>query len=177
MARKFDENTENQIIDALVAKGYSEDEVLDAIVELEADDNGTFYASDKKAERQKKKEQKKAARKAKKEQKAKAKDEKKAAKAENKEKKAGDGKGLETAERIGGLVSSLGNTVVNVSGALTNLKNSNGNTQAPANTNYRTVSDPEPEEEESSKLPWILGIAGVVVVVVVIIIILKNKKK
>lgn len=174
MARKFDENTENQIIDAIVAKGYSEDEVLDAIVELEADDNGTFYASDKKAERQKKKEQKKAARKAKKEEKAKAKAEKKAAKAENKEKKAGDGKGLETAERIGGLVSSLGNTVVNVSGALTNLKNSNGNAQAPVD--YRTVSDTDTEEEESSKLPLILGIAGVVVVVVVIIVILKKKK-
>ena len=79
----MDAHFENQVIDELVAQGYSEDQVLDAIVELE-DEDGTLYASGKKAERKAARQEKKEAKKA---AKAEKKEEKKAAKAEKKEAK------------------------------------------------------------------------------------------
>lgn len=177
----MDPNFENQLIDELVAKGYSEDQVLDAIVELEDEQSfeGTCYASGKKAERQAKKDAKKKARQEKKDAKAKTKSEKKDAKAktkaEKKSAKAADGKGLETAERIGGIVTGLGSTATGFINSLTNLKNSNGGTQKEVvYTNLPSSNDEE--EEEKSNLPLILGIAAVIIVVVIVIILKKKKK-
>ena len=80
----MDAHFENQVIDELVAQGYSEDQVLDAIVELE-DENNTLYLSgkgkSKKEVRKEKKEAKKVA-------KAEKKEEKKAAKTHQQELKA-----------------------------------------------------------------------------------------
>ena len=80
----MDAHFENQVIDELVAQGYSEDKVLDAIVELE-DEDGTLYASGKKAERKAARKEKKEAKKA---AKAEKKEEKKAAKTHQQELKA-----------------------------------------------------------------------------------------
>ena len=174
----MDPNFENQLIDELVAQGYSEDQVLDAIVELEDEQSfeGTCYASGKKAERQAKKDAKKKARAEKKAAKAAKKDEKKQAKAEKKSAKASDGKGLETAERIGGIVTGLGTTATGFINSLTNLKNSNGGTQKEV-VYTNLPSSVDEEEEKKSNLPLILGIGAAVIIVVVIVIILKKKKK
>ena len=168
---------ENQVIDELVAQGYTEDEVIGAIVDLEDAEgfDGIYFADgDKKALRQAKKQARKDARAKKKAEKAKAKDAKAKAKAEKKAAKAGSGNGLDTAERIGGLVTGLGNTASGFMDSLANLKNS-GNTEEKVVNNY--IPTPPAEEEESSKLPLILGISAAVIIVVVVIIIINKKKK
>ena len=98
---KFDEQTENQIIDALVARGFDEDEVLDAIVDMEESESfeGTCYASGKKAERKAKKEAKKAAKEAKKEAKKEEKAAKKTEKQEAKAAKKEEKKAAKTAKK------------------------------------------------------------------------------
>ncbi len=166
---------ENQVIDELVAHGYTEDEVIGAIVDLEDTEgfDGVYFADgDKKALRQAKKQARKEARAEKKAARQAKRDDKKAAKAEKKAAKSGSG--LDTAERIGGLVTGLGNTATGFMDSLANLKNS-GNTEEKVVNNY--IPTPPAEEEESSKLPLILGISAAVILVVVVIIIIKKKKK
>lgn len=174
----MDPNFENQLIDELVAQGYDEDAVIDAIVDIEDSESfeGTYYLGGNKEARKAKKEAKKKARAEKKAAKAAKKDEKKQAKAEKKSAKAADGKGLETAERIGGIVTGLGSTATGFINSLTNLKNSNGGTQKEVVYTNLPSSDDE-EEEKKSNLPLILGIGAAVIIVVVIVIILKKKKK
>ena len=166
---------ENQVIDELVAQGYTEDEVIGAIVDLEDAEgfDGVYFADgDKKAIRQAKKQARKEARAEKKAARQAKRDDKKAAKAEKKAAKSGSG--LDTAERIGGLVTGLGNTATGFMDSLANLKNS-GNAEEKVVNNY--IPTPPAEEEESSKLPLILGISAAVILVVVVIIIIKKKKK
>lgn len=166
---------ENQVIDELVAQGYTEDEVIGAIVDLEDAEgfDGVYFADgDKKALRQAKKQARKEARAEKKAARQAKRDDKKAAKAEKKAAKSGSG--LDTAERIGGLVTGLGNTASGFMDSLANLKNS-GNTEEKVVNNY--IPTPPAEEEESSKLPLILGISAAVILVVVVIIIINKKKK
>ncbi|MBQ1653131.1 MAG: hypothetical protein IIT61_03260 [Bacteroidales bacterium] len=165
---------ENQVIDELVAQGYNEDEVIGAIVDLEDAEgfDGVYFADgDKKALRQAKKQARKEARAEKKAARQAKRDDKKAAKAEKKAAKSGSG--LDTAERIGGLVTGLGNTATGFMDSLANLKNSGA--QEKVVDDYPTP--PPAEEEESSKLPLILGISAAVILVVVVIIIIKKKKK
>lgn len=165
---------ENQVIDELVAQGYTEDEVIGAIVDLEDAEgfDGIYFADgDKKALRQAKKQARKEARAEKKAARQAKRDDKKAAKAEKKAAKSGSG--LDTAERIGGLVTGLGNTATGFMDSLANLKNSGA--QEKVVDDYPTP--PPAEEEESSKLPLILGISAAVILVVVVIIIIKKKKK
>ena len=165
---------ENQVIDELVAQGYNEDEVIGAIVDLEDAEgfDGVYFADgDKKALRQAKKQARKEARAEKKAARQAKRDDKKAAKAEKKAAKSGSG--LDTAERIGGLVTGLGNTASGFMDSLANLKNSGA--QEKVVDDYPTP--PPAEEEESSKLPLILGISAAVILVVVVIIIIKKKKK
>lgn len=165
---------ENQVIDELVAQGYTEDEVIGAIVDLEDAEgfDGVYFADgDKKALRQAKKQARKEARAEKKAARQAKRDDKKAAKAEKKAAKSGSG--LDTAERIGGLVTGLGNTATGFMDSLANLKNSGA--QEKVVDDYPTP--PPAEEEKSSKLPLILGISAAVILVVVVIIIIKKKKK
>lgn len=165
---------ENQVIDELVAQGYTEDEVIGAIVDLEDAEgfDGIYFADgDKKALRQAKKQARKEARAEKKAARQAKREDKKAAKAEKKAAKSGSG--LDTAERIGGLVTGLGNTATGFIDSLANLKNSGA--QEKVADDYLTP--PPAEEEESSKLPLILGISAAVILVVVVIIIIKKKKK
>ena len=165
---------ENQVIDELVAQGYTEDEVIGAIVDLEDAEgfDGVYFADgDKKALRQAKKQARKEARAEKKAARQAKRDDKKAAKAEKKAAKSGSG--LDTAERIGGLVTGLGNTATGFMDSLANLKNSGA--QEKVADDYPTP--PPAVEEESSKLPLILGISAAVILVVVVIIIIKKKKK
>ena len=165
---------ENQVIDELVAQGYNEDEVIGAIVDLEDAEgfDGVYFADgDKKALRQAKKQARKEARAEKKAARQAKRDDKKAAMAEKKAAKSGSG--LDTAERIGGLVTGLGNTATGFMDSLANLKNSGA--QEKVVDDYPTP--PPAEEEESSKLPLILGISAAVILVVVVIIIIKKKKK
>ena len=170
---KIDEQTEDFVISELEKQGYTEDEILDALVDLEmADDfEGVYYAGDKKAERQAKKQARKEARAEKKAARQAKREDKKAAKAEKKAAKSGSG--LDTAERIGGLVTGLGNTATGFMDSLANLKNSGA--QEKVVDDYPTP--PPAEEEKSSKLPLILGISAAVILVVVVIIIIKKKKK
>lgn len=169
----LDLQTENKIVDILCDDyGCDVDKVYEAIDrEFGFEGDGEYFASGKAAERkaarQAKRAEKKAARQEKREQ-------KKAAKAEKKSAKAGSGNGLDTAERIGGLLTGLGTTAANVMDSAANLRNS-GNTEEKVVNNY--IPTPPAEEEESSKLPLILGISAAVILVVVIIIIIKKKKK
>ena len=161
---------ENQVIDELVAQGYTEDEVIGAIVDLEDAEgfDGVYFADgDKKALRQAKKQARKEARAEKKAARQAKRDDKKAAKAEKKAAKSGSG--LDTAERIGGLVTGLGNTATGFMDSLANLKNSGA--QEKVVDDYPTP--PPAKEEKSSKLPLILGISAAVILVVVVIIIIK----
>lgn len=166
----LDLQTENKIVDVLCDNyGCDVDKVYEAIDREFGFDGGEEYfasgkAAERKAARQAKRAEKKAARQAKR-------DDKKAAKAEKKAAKSGSG--LDTAERIGGLVTGLGNTATGFMDSLANLKNSGA--QEKVVDDYPTP--PPAEEEESSKLPLILGISAAVILVVVIIIIINKKKK
>lgn len=191
MAHKIDEQTENQIIDALVARGYTEDEVLDAIVELEADDNGIYYASDKKAERQAKKEEKKAARQAKKEEKKAKKEERKERKAEAKTKRQ-EAK-AEKAElknqakqaridRKNKLADARANKInAKAEGIANGTYDPMGNLMSGAANIVGKFTGAGDEdgyvEEEKSNLPLILGIGGGVLVLIVVIVLVMMKKK
>ena len=166
----LDLQTENKIVDVLCDNyGCDVDKVYEAIDREFGFEGGEEYyasgkAAERKAARQAKRAEKKAARQEKREQKKAAKAEKKAAKS---------GSGLDTAERIGGLVTGLGNTATGFMDSLANLKNSGA--QEKVADNYPTP--PPAEEEESSKLPLILGISAAVILIVVVIIIINKKKK
>lgn len=185
---KIDEQTEDFVISELEKQGYTEDEILDALVDLEmADDfEGVYYASDKKAERQAKKEAKKAEKEAKKAAKQAAKAEKKARKQEAKLRKQELKNEAKQAkiDRKNKLADARANKINAKAVGIAN------GTYDPVGNTFKAIGDTvggimgggdyEGDYEEksaSSNLPLILGISGGVLVIVVIVIILVTRKK
>lgn len=185
---KIDEQTEDYVISELEKQGYTEDEILDALVDLEmADDfEGVYYASDKKAERQAKKEAKKAEKEAKKAAKKAAKEEKKARKQEAKlrkqelkneakqakidrKNKLADAK----ANKINAKAVGIANGTYDPMGGLGNALGGIVDKFTGGGGGDEYVD----EKSTGSNLPLILGISGGVLVIVVIVIILVTRKK
>ena len=200
MNYKIDQQTEDQIIDALVAQGYDEDAVLDAIVDIEDSESfeGTYFASGdraaKKEARQQKKAEKKAAKEAKKAEKQAAKDAKKAAKEEKKERRQEakvrkqelkneakearinrkNIKAEATANKRNAKAEGIASGTYDPMGGL-------GSALGGVASKYLGVGgDDEGGEvvEEKSNLPLILGIGGgVLAIVIIVVIILVTRKK
>lgn len=190
---KIDEQTEDFVISELEKQGYTEDEILDALVDLEmADDfEGVYYASDKKAERQAKKEAKKAEKEAKKAAKKAAKEDRKQRKAEAKtrlqEAKAEKAELRNAAkqariDRKNKLADAKANKINAKAVGIAN------GTYDPVGNTFKAIGDSVggifgggggdyEEKSKSSNLPLILGISGGVLVIVVIVIILVTRKK
>lgn len=186
MNYKIDQQTEDQIIDALVAQGYDEDAVLDAIVDIEDSESfeGTYFASGDRAAKKEARQQKKAEKKAAKEAKKAAKEEKKERRQEakvrkqelkneakearinrknikaeataNKRNAKAEGIASGTYDPMGGLGSALGGVA----------------------SKYLGVGGDDEVVEEKSNLPLILGIGGgVLAIVIIVVIILVTRKK
>lgn len=193
----MDAHFENQVIDELVAQGYSEDQVLDAIVELE-DENNTLYLSgkgkSKKEVRKEKKEAKKAAKAEKKEAKKAAKTEKKEQKAAAKVAKKATANKVATVTKkdIQAVENSVADAVSSVKAKVAeiaaNTAESNGlSDEAADEVVNKALEDAGIEteetvdtvvEEKKSKLPLILGIGGgVLAIIIIVVIILARRKK
>ena len=194
MNYKIDQQTEDQIIDALVAQGYDEDAVLDAIVDIEDSESfeGTYFASGDRAAKKEARQQKKAAKEAKKAEKQAAKDAKKAAKEEKKERRQEaktrkqelkneakearinrkNIKAEATANKRNAKAEGIANGTYDPMGGL-------GSALGGVASKFLNAGDEGGEVvEEKSNLPLILGIGGgVLAIVIIVVIILVTRKK
>ena len=194
MNYKIDQQTEDQIIDALVAQGYDEDAVLDAIVDIEDSESfeGTYFASGDRAARKEARQQKKADKKAAKEAKKAAKQEKKERREEAKtqrkearaaEKQAKTERKNQKAEARANMINSKANKNNAKAEAIANgtydpTGGLGGLVGGVASKLLGTGDEGGEVVEEKSNLPLILGIGGgVLAIVIIVVIILVTRKK